>query len=395
MFRLRILAAVVICLLGDLTGLQNACAQSVDVEQSLTEDRALQRPLLSIQPWRWTRKKLLDTTASIKDLTRLSLGLSYTTIYQIAPNAPTPHHTWVGSLDVYGAWHLVDSATLGEGTLGFVFRDRNVWAPLTGNQLAADVGLPWGVNNSGSAGYNRFNQVWWQQSLLDEKLVIQAAKIDQTTHFNTNRVASSDGRDFLMQSLVYRMYRPLWRALEELNLTASIHPSTGHTNPEWTSVGAFVERVSAKLEIGHSVAEAVAYDGDNAIALTALMFCGHTEDYPELKLAFVHGGTPMLWLALEKAETYLSFYMFDDVTLESAELFASRPYLVTFYPWDTSFISRNDMFQQMGCWGSRYPHHDASAPQETVTKLEQAGVSDAVIAALMGANAARVYGIAL
>jgi predicted TIM-barrel fold metal-dependent hydrolase len=195
--------------------------------------------------------------------------------------------------------------------------------------------------------------------------------------------------------LSHRMYRPLWRALEELNLTASIHPATGHTNPEWTSVGAFVERVSARLEIGHSVAEAVAYDGDNAIALTALMFCGHTEDYPGLKLAFVDGGAPLLWLALEKAETYLSFYMFDDVTLESAELFASRPYLVTFYPWDTSFISRNDMFQQMGCWGSRYPHHDASAPQETVTKLEQAGVSDAVIAALMGANAARVYGITL
>ncbi|HEY2106695.1 MAG TPA: amidohydrolase family protein, partial [Candidatus Binataceae bacterium] len=190
--------------------------------------------------------------------------------------------------------------------------------------------------------------------------------------------------------LSHRMYRPLWRVLEELKLTASIHASTGHTNPEWTSVGAFVERVSARLEIGHSVAEAVAYDADNAIALTALMFCGHTEDYPGLKLAFVHGGAPMLWLALEKAETYLSFYMFDDVTLESAELFASRPYLVTFYPWDAAFISHNNMFQRMGCWGSRYPHHDASAPRETVTELEQSRVPDAVIADLMGANAARV-----
>lgn len=193
----------------------------------------------------------------------------------------------------------------------------------------------------------------------------------------------------------HRMYRPLWRVLEELNLTASIHASTGHTNPEWTSVGAFVERVSARMEIGHSVAEAVAYDADNAIALTALLFCGHGEDYPGLKLAFVHGGTPLLWLALEKAETYLSFYMVDDVTLESAELFASRPYLVTFYPWDASFISRNEMFQRMGCWGSRYPHHDASAPQETVTNLEESGVPDETIAALMGANAARVYGITL
>jgi hypothetical protein len=201
--RLQILVVVVLCLLGALTGLQNAFAQSVDVEQSLTEDRALQRPLVSIHPWQWTRKKLIRTTDLIKDMTRLSLGMSYTTIYQIAPDAPTPHHTWVGSFDIYGAWHLIDSATLGDGTLGFVYRDRNVWSPLTGNQLAADVGLPWGINNSGSAGYNRFNQVWWQQSLLNRKLVIQLGKIDQTTHFNTNRVASSDGRDFLMQSLVY------------------------------------------------------------------------------------------------------------------------------------------------------------------------------------------------
>jgi uncharacterized protein len=195
--------------------------------------------------------------------------------------------------------------------------------------------------------------------------------------------------------LSHRMYRPLWQALEELNVTAAIHASTGHTNPEWTSVGAFVERVSAKMEIGHSVAEAVAYDADNAIALTAMLFCGHGEDYPGLKLAFVHGGTPLLWLALEKAETYLSFYMVDDVTLETGELFASRPYLVTFYPWDASFIAHNDLFQRMGCWGSRYPHHDAAAPQEAVTELERSGVPDEAIAALMGANASRVYGIAL
>lgn len=194
---------MLVCVLGGLTGIPNAAAQSVDVEQSLAEDSAPQRPLLSIHPFQWTRKKLTRATDFIRDLTRLSLGMSYTTIYQIAPEAPTPHHTWVGSFDLYGAWHLLHLAALGDGTLGFVYRDRNVWAPLTGNELAADVGLPWGINNSGSAGYDRFNQLWWQQSLMNNKLVIQAGKIDQTTHFNTNRVASSDGRDFLMQSLVY------------------------------------------------------------------------------------------------------------------------------------------------------------------------------------------------
>ena len=194
---------MLVCVIGGLTGLRDAAAQSVNVEQSLAEDRAVQRPILTIHPWQWTRKNLTRGTEFIRELTRLSLGMSYTTIYQSAPEAPTPHYTWVGSFDLYGAWHLVDSASLGDGTLGFVYRDRNVWAPLTGNELAADVGLPWGINNSGSAGYNRFNQVWWQQSLMDKRLVIQVGKIDQTTHFNTNRVASSDGRDFLMQSLVY------------------------------------------------------------------------------------------------------------------------------------------------------------------------------------------------
>jgi len=201
--RLRIVAVVLVCILGGLTGIRNAGAQSVNVEQSLAEDHAVQRPLLAIRPWQWTRTKLTRGTAFIRDLTRLSLGVTSTSIYQIAPDAPTPHHTWIGTFDLYGAWYLLDSAALGDGTLGFVYRDRNVWAPLTGNELAADVGLPWGINNSGSVGYQRFNQLWWKQRLMDKKLVIQVGKLDQTTLFNTNRVASSDGRDFLMQSLVY------------------------------------------------------------------------------------------------------------------------------------------------------------------------------------------------
>lgn len=199
-----LVAAILVALLVLEAGLvKEAGAQSVNVENSLAEDRAVQRPLLSLRPWRRIRGKLLDATRLINDLTRLELGMSYTSIYQTAPETPTPHYTLVGSYDLYGAWHLTNSATMGDGTLGFVYRDRNVWAPLTGNELAADVGLPWGINNSGSAGYNRFNQVWWEQSLLDQRLVIQVGKIDETTHFNTNRVASSDGRDFMMQSLVY------------------------------------------------------------------------------------------------------------------------------------------------------------------------------------------------
>jgi porin len=198
-----VLVAVLMALLLELDGLHRASAQTVDVEQSLNEDFAVQQPMLSVRPWLWTRDQLLRTTSLIDDLTGLKLGMTYTSIYQIAPEAPTPHHTWVGSLDIYGAWSLVHSATLGDGTLGFVFRNRNVWAPLTGTELSNDVGLPWGINNSGSEPYMRLDQIWWQQSMFDDELVIQGGRIDPTTYFNTNRVASSDGEDFLMQSLSY------------------------------------------------------------------------------------------------------------------------------------------------------------------------------------------------
>jgi porin len=245
--RLQIIAAMLVCLLASRSGVRSASAQSVNIQQSLSEDHAPQRPLISIHPWRWMRKRLTSVTERINDLTRLRLGLSYTTIYQSAPEAPTPHYTLVGTFDIYGAWHLIDLPTIGEGTLGFVYRDRNVWSPITGNELATDVGLPWGVNNSGSAGYNRFNQVWWQQSLLHKKLVIQIGKIDQTTHFNTNRVASGDGRDFMMQSLVYSQtiafpsnglgFNVLYRPDPRLYLDAGMGDANG--NPDFKPSDSF------------------------------------------------------------------------------------------------------------------------------------------------------------
>ena len=42
-------------------------------------------------------------------------------------------------------------------------------------------------------------------------------------------------------------YNPLWKQLEDLGVAACIHPATGHTNPEWTSQGPYVERVAAHL----------------------------------------------------------------------------------------------------------------------------------------------------
>ena len=188
-------------------------------------------------------------------------------------------------------------------------------------------------------------------------------------------------------------YDPLWAEAERIGLAVCIHPSPGSANPQWTSEGAFVERVASNLRIGHNIAESIAPLMDNATALTAFAFCGHMESFPKLKLVFAHSGASWVVLALEKAETYLTFFMIDKVCLEPEKIFFKRNYLVTFNPWERSIARLYDIVENVGAWGSRYPNHDAAMPAEMEQKLSAANVPPAVIARFMGGNAAAVYGM--
>jgi predicted TIM-barrel fold metal-dependent hydrolase len=187
-------------------------------------------------------------------------------------------------------------------------------------------------------------------------------------------------------------YDPVWEEIERLGLTACIHPAAGNTNPQWTSEGSFIERVAANLRIGHPIAESAAYFMDNAAALTTFAFCGHMEKFAKLKLAFMHGGISWLSLALEKAETYLTFFMIEDVCLEPDKFFYDRPYLVGFNPWERSVGKVYDVVENVACWGSHYPAHDTIEPAQTMQLLRNSKVPESVIAKFMGENAGRVLG---
>jgi len=189
-------------------------------------------------------------------------------------------------------------------------------------------------------------------------------------------------------------YAPLWKQLEDLGVAACIHPSTGNTNPEWTSQGSYVERVASHLRIGHYVAESVAPMMDNAMFLNAICFYGLMEEYPQLKLSFLHSSASWVPLALEKAETYLWLMSStQDVSLEPEDVFFERPYLVGFNSWESSVARLTDIFKDVAAWGSRYPHHDASDVAEARGMLQQWKVPEDVAANYLGGNAARHYGI--
>ena len=58
-----------------------------------------------------------------------------------------------------------------------------------------------------------------------------------------------------------------------------------------------------------------------------------------------------------------------------------------------SAVRLPDFFANKGAWGSRYPHHDASTPAEALALCEQYDVPEAIVARLLGANAADLFGI--
>ncbi len=193
-------------------------------------------------------------------------------------------------------------------------------------------------------------------------------------------------------------FRPLWERIETRGLVACVHPSVGTTNAEPTSSGSFVERVAARMGIGHSVAEAVAYMHDNSIFLTAAFFHGLMEDYPSLRLAILHSGASWVPLTIEKSETYLWVSVISTpapVSLEPEHVFDEHPTLVSFDSWEEAVARLPDVFVKYAAWGSRYPHHDASAPAEALAMFERHGVDDAAVRTLMAGNAARLFDLKL
>jgi hypothetical protein len=92
----------------------------------------------------------------------------------------------------------------------------------------------------------------------------------------------------------------------------------------------------------------------------------------------------------------LSFSSFlEPVSLEPEEIFERRAIGVTFDSWEETVAHLPSSILAKATWGSRYPHHDAAGPDEARSMLTGAGVDEATIDRLMGANAASLFGLTL
>jgi predicted TIM-barrel fold metal-dependent hydrolase len=191
-----------------------------------------------------------------------------------------------------------------------------------------------------------------------------------------------------------RPFRPLWRQIDDLGLTACVHPSLGITGPDAISNGGFTERVSQRLGAKHTVAEPIAYMQDANLFMTAAFFHGLLEDHPGLRIAILHAGASWVPLALEKCETYLWLspqFGHNVVSLEPEEVWDRHPMLVGFDGWEKPVGRMPDRVGSKAAWGSRYPQHDTSTPAEARSMLEANGVDETTIERLLGGRAAELF----
>jgi predicted TIM-barrel fold metal-dependent hydrolase len=226
-------------------------------------------------------------------------------------------------------------------------------------------------------------------------------------------------------------YNPLWEELENLGVTAAVHPTPGLWNPEWTSHGPFTEKVKNRLEqtaalggggggpfagggvneratssiagtagmpLGHPISPILSYWLDNHMFLSSTMI-GYTvmERFPNMKMVVAHGKASWMEEVLEKMEAstrVIPLIHHYPVRTDPEEMWQEGHVMLGFDAEERLVQELPYTFQDKIVWGSRYPHHDTTSAWDAIQALASADVEDATIARMMGGNAVAQFGIA-
>ena len=192
----------------------------------------------------------------------------------------------------------------------------------------------------------------------------------------------------------HRYYYPLWRKIEELGLIYCSHPSCGTSAAERDSSAPFIERVTANLNIGHPVAEAMAGSMDQGILLAGMMGEGLLERFPRIRFYLAHAKASWLHCYREKLESYLWLSIqADPVSLEPEKLFIARSTLINFDSSESAIWEMPDLYENLAAWGSHYPNHDTYTAWESIESFRRHGLPVATIKNLMGENLAKLLGV--
>lgn len=224
-------------------------------------------------------------------------------------------------------------------------------------------------------------------------------------------------------------YNPLWEALEELGVTAAVHPASGLWNPEWTSHAQFIEKMKRRStvqvflteagagpnagggnggggvlplpgrDLGHPMAPIISpwLDNHMFVASTLLGFSVMAR-YPKMKVVMAHGKASWMEEVLEKMEaSALTFPTINSylVTTDPEDLWEEGEVMLGFDAEERLIQKLPQDYAKKIVWGSHYPQQDTTSAWDAIDKLSGAGVDQATIARMLGGNAAAQFGVTL
>ena len=225
-------------------------------------------------------------------------------------------------------------------------------------------------------------------------------------------------------------YDPLWAGLEELGIAAAVHPTPGLWNPEWTSHGPFVEKMSGRSQkaallggagggpfagggnsersmsfssgaagasLGHPVAPILSYWLDNHMFVASTLI-GYTvmQRYPRLKVVVSHGKASWMEEVLEKMEAStktVPLTNYYPVRTDPEAMWDEGHVMLGFDAEERLIRELPHAYERKIVWGSRYPHHDTTTAWDAIASLTEAGVEPPMLARMMGGNAAEHFGV--
>ncbi len=141
---------------------------------------------------------LAGAQQALAEQTGLEVELGYTLIGQHASRAEDDARGLLsGSFDIAGHWAPIDG-----GALGFLVEGGQVIDHNRSEDLSANIGSGFGVNDDLDNTAIAMTELWWEHLLFDGAVTVTLGKVDQTAFFDANALANDETAQFLATPLV-------------------------------------------------------------------------------------------------------------------------------------------------------------------------------------------------
>jgi carbohydrate-selective porin OprB len=133
------------------------------------------------------------------------LGLSFLVDYSLMYQHHTEgerDQTLNHELDVVAQWWLVDSERWGRGGIGLLFSDLREFLGTSTSEFSHSLGTSFLTNDTNvEGGEPQLRILWWEQTLLEERLTLVAGQLQLGNLLDQNTYASDDRTSFFAKPL--------------------------------------------------------------------------------------------------------------------------------------------------------------------------------------------------